>query len=632
MLSMRVEVRLLGAVQLYGDGRPAALGAAKRQVMLVALALEANRSVSLGRLSEMVWAGPPPRSAIANLRSHAAALRQILGDRLVAERGGYRLRLAPGELDVDEFRRLAEAGRDALAADDPQLAVSCLTSALQLWRGRAGDGLPGGTAVEARLASLDEQRLPVVEDLVEARLRQGEHLEVVPVLRQHLHHDPLRERAWGQLMLALYRSGDAAAALGAYQEVRRVLDEQLGVAPGPELSALHRAVLDRAPSLNLTRDRIVTTFGGPELRLAVEAPRELPPDGVELVGRDAEVAELLTAVRGAGRVPTTVALSGPGGSGRSALVVRVARLTAAEFPDGQVFIDLRRHQAAAAAITPVEVVARALRALDVPAAEPFDGLDELTGRYRSVLARRRVLLVVDDAEHAAQVRPLVPAEPGCAVIVTCRGRLHTLDGVRHVSVRPLAPPEGYALLASLVGAARLDAEPEATAELVRRCAGLPLALRVAGAQLAGRPEWAVALLTEQLADERHRLDVLMYGDLSVRDSVAAGYHAVRAADELTGQVFRLLGELPSPVLPAQVAARLDVPAFRAWRALEGLVDAQLARGEARGGYRLLPFVAEYAVELAARSGPVTQPAVVPRPRSGRDPSIRSAAVRTLQAG
>ncbi|MEO3931002.1 BTAD domain-containing putative transcriptional regulator [Micromonosporaceae bacterium B7E4] len=629
---MRVEVWLLGAVQLYGDGRPAALGAAKRRVMLAALALEANRSVSLGRLSEMVWAGPPPRSAIANLRSHAAALRQTVGDRLVAERGGYRLRLAPGELDVDEFRRLAEAGRDALAADDPHLAVSRLTAALKVWRGRAGDGLPGGTAVEARLASLDEQRLPVVEDLVEARLRQGEHLKVVPVLRQHLHHDPLRERAWGQLMLALYRGGDAAAALGAYQEVRRVLDEQLGVAPGPELSALHRAVLDRAPSLNPTRDRIVTTSGGPELRLAVEAPRELPPDGVELVGRDAEVAELLAAVRGAGRVPTTVAVSGPGGSGRSALVVRVACLTAAEFPDGQVFIALRRPQAAAAAIAPAEVVARALRALDVPTARSSDGLDELTGRYRSVLARRRVLLVVDDAEHAAQVRPLVPAEPGCAVIVTCRGRLHTLDGVRHVSVRPLAPPDAYALLAGLVGAARLAAEPEATAELVRLCAGLPLALRAAGARLVGRPEWPVALLTEQLADERQRLDVLTYGDLSVRDSVAAGYHAVRATDELAGQLFRLLGELPSPVLPAQVAARLDVPAARAWRALESLVDAQLARAEARSGYYLLPFVAEYAVELAARSGPATQPAVVPRPRSGRDPSIRSAAVRTLQAG
>ncbi|MEQ4305514.1 AfsR/SARP family transcriptional regulator [Plantactinospora sp. B6F1] len=584
---------------MFGDGRLAALGAAKRRSMLAGLALEANRSVSLARLSEMVWAEPPPRSAIANLRSHAAALRRIVGDRLVAERGGYRLRLEPGELDVDDFRRLAGTGRDALMAGDPHLAAPRLTAALRLWRGRAGEGLPVGTTIDARLTSLDEQRLHVIEDLGEARLRQGRHIEVVPVLRQHVHGHPLRERAWGQLMLALYRGGDAAAALGAYHEARTVLGEQLGVEPGPELTQLYRAVLNRAPTLDPPGDRTAIALAGRESRQYSGAPRELPPDGVQLVGRSAEVAELVAAVRAAGRLPTTVLVSGPGGSGRSALVVRAAHLLAADFPDGQVYLDLRRSSATAGAVLPVEVVARVLRALAM-APDPADGLDELTGRYRSVLARRRVLVVVDDVEHAAQVRPLVPAEPGCAVFVTCRRRLHTLNCVRHVSLDPLAPPDAYALLASLVGVARLDAEPEASAELVRLCAGLPLALRVAGARLASRPEWPVALLAEQLGDERRRLDVLRYEDLSVRDSVAAGYQAAHAADELTGQVFRLLGELPSPVSPEQVAARLGVSVSRAWAALEGLVDAQLTHPEARRGYRPLPFVAEYAMELAAQ--------------------------------
>lgn len=226
---MQLQIRLLGTVELSVDGRIVTLGAAKRRAVLAGLALEANRPVSLSRLGHMAWAGLSPASAVANLRSHIAVLRRAVGDRIVARPGAYELRLAADELDVTEFLRLLGEGRSGLAADDPATAISQLTAALALWRGAAGGGLPRGTALDSTWASLDEQRLQVFEELAQARLTAGEHAELLAGLRQHVAAHPLRERAWAQLMLALYRSGDDSAALSAYREARITLDEQLGI-------------------------------------------------------------------------------------------------------------------------------------------------------------------------------------------------------------------------------------------------------------------------------------------------------------------------------------------------------------------------------------------------------------------
>ncbi|MEV4755356.1 AfsR/SARP family transcriptional regulator [Micromonospora sp. NPDC049559] len=606
---MRIEIRLLGAVEVRVDGRPAVLGPAKRQAVLAGLALEHERQVSLERLASMVWAGQPPRSMVANLRTHAAALRQVLGDRVVAGPGAYRLRIGAGELDADEFTALAGAGRAALAKDDPSSAASSLTAALALWRGAvAGERLRCGPVLEAHLAALQEQRRQVFEDLAEARLALGEHANLVRPLRQYLADHPLRERAWAQLMLALYRGGDVAGALDAYRSARTVLDEQLGLEPGTELAALHRAVLDRVPPPAPHRavaetsrpasappaGEVATTAAGPPV-----VPRELPADRARLVGRGAELDQLLTAGRAAAGVPAVVAISGPAGSGRSALVVRAAHLLAADFPDGQIFIDLGGHGSTPAAVTADRLVARALRALGPPPGGLPPQLDELTGWYRSRLAGRRVLVVVDDVWHADQVRPLIPAEAGSALLLTSWRRLGALDGVRRVPVGPLAVSDAEALLARLAGASRVAADPAATAELVRLCGGLPLALRIAGARLAGRPGWSVAMLAEQLTDERYRLDGLTYEGSSVRDSVARGYHAARLDDALVEPMFQLLGREPSGATAQEAAARLGVPPLRAWRSLEGLVDAHLAVGEGSGRYRLPALLRQYADELAA---------------------------------
>jgi DNA-binding SARP family transcriptional activator len=285
------QLRLLGNVELYDEGHPVTVGPAKRRAVLAALALEPNQAVSLDQLAAAAWAGSPPRSAVANLRTHAASLRRVLGGRLQAVPGGYRLRVEDSEVDVHEFLRLAHDGRAALGAGAARAAVLPLSTALGLWQGTtAGRGLPGGTFLDARFASLDQQRLEAVEDLIEARLALSEHGAVLPVLRQHLARQPLRERAWGQLMLAQYRAGDAAAALAAYHDARNALRDQLGVDPGPELTTLQHAILKRDPALSPP---------APEFAYAVIAARDgapagnSHPDAADLVRRAEELAAQL---------------------------------------------------------------------------------------------------------------------------------------------------------------------------------------------------------------------------------------------------------------------------------------------------------------------------------------------------
>jgi DNA-binding SARP family transcriptional activator len=297
------QLRLLGTVELYDEGRAIVVGPAKRRAVLAALALEPNQPVSLDQLAAAAWTGYPPRSAVANLRTHAASLRRILGGRLQAVPGGYRLRVKDGEVDVHEFLRLAHDGRAALGSGAARAAVHPLATALGLWHGTgAGRGLPGGTFLDAHFAGLDRQRLEAVEDLIEARLALAEHGEVLSVLREHLAHHPLRERAWGQLMLAEYRAGDAAAALAAYHHARDALRDQLGVDPGPDLTALQTAILNRDPALSGRAPEPGYAVPASNVRrLPGQPPGQPQPDAADLVRRAEELAAQLATFAAAMR-------------------------------------------------------------------------------------------------------------------------------------------------------------------------------------------------------------------------------------------------------------------------------------------------------------------------------------------
>jgi DNA-binding SARP family transcriptional activator len=603
---MSYQFMILGPVQLLCEQHPVTLGSAKRRAMLTALALDANRPVSLSRLTDAMWAGAPPSSAEENMRTHACELRRSLHDRLVARTRAYELRVADGELDAAEFVRLAAAGRTALRAGDASTAIAQLAHALALWHGVAGDGIPRGTTLDPELTALDEQRLDVFEDFVDARLRVAPDPELVAELRRHLTKHPLRERAWGQLMTTSYRCGNVVAALDAYSHARRILRQQLGIEPGQELAALQRAILARDPALGAVA-RQAATVGPPEVpRLSApnDVPHQLPQDIASLVGRGAELSAITTALRAAGRAsgPPVVTVSGPGGVGKSTLAIRAAHAVADEFPDGQVAADLRGSKPDGPNRSPDDILGQVLRALGVPLTDVPSGEDECAALYRSLVADRRVLVLIDDAATAAQLRPLIPGSGGSALLVTRRRPLATVDGAVRVEVGPLSPRDSTRLLASYIGEDRIAADPASTSKLVRLCAGLPLALRIVGARLASRPGWGLDVLADELADRP--LDGLQLEDLSIRGRFASDYHTLVGTDELAARSFRLLGSSPGgQVTWEAAAAQLDEPAGSVVRALEQLVDARLADSPRPGRYRLPDLVRLYAAELAATEAP-----------------------------
>ncbi|GAA1874250.1 AfsR/SARP family transcriptional regulator [Asanoa iriomotensis] len=580
------------------DDSRAALGSAKRRAVLAGLALDANRPVSLRRLAEMAWAGPPPPSAVPNLRTHVAALRQFMGDRVVAHPGGYELRLGADELDTTEFLRLVGVGRAAVAAGDNHAAVSPLTAALALWRGAAGDGLPRGTTLDAHWTGLDELRVHVVEDLTEARLAEGEDEDLVGGLRRHLAANPLRERAWGQLMRALYRGGHAPAALATYREARDVLTEQLGIEPGAELARLHQAMLARAPEL--ARGAPAGRRAG-AVRSRRAVPRELPANPTTFVGRADELDRVVDAARTAH--PAAVVVTGGPGAGKTALAVRAAHLLEADFPDGQIYIDAGYREE-----KPDGLIARALRALGVPADDVPARFDEKAGAFRSLVADRRLLTVVDGVTEAAQVRQLLPATAGPALIVVSQRGLGSLEGARRVVLGPLSTAEAGALVTA---AGRIGVDPSVPHELARACGGSPLALRIAAARLAERPALSIGAVVAILGDQRQRLDWLVYEDLSVRDRLATAYATLRH-DHQAARAFAVLGESerPTPTPAHRLAARLSMPTMHAVRALDTLVDGHLAVLCGPSAYVLPDLVHDYARELSALGPSSRQPRLV----------------------
>ena len=594
--------------------------------MLAALLLSANERVSLDRLIGELW-DQPPRSAVANLRTYASGLRRSLselsggaagGDRLVASAAGYQLRVDPEELDLHRFHTATELGRAALARGDHSAATARFRTALDLWRGRPAEDVRPGPELAARITLLEEQHLSLVEDLMQARLALGEHASVTGELRLLITAHPYRERLRHQLMLALYRSGDVPSALSAYAETRAVFADQLGLEPGTELSRLHQAILRRAPELSAP-DAAVEPVGrqpgpGPDhLPSSAEPPRQLPPDPAAFVGRVDELRTIeraCTAGAGSRTGPLVVVLHGPGGMGKTTLAVRVAHRLAGHYPDGQLYLDLQGGTRGMPSVDSLPALGQLLRALGVPARDVPLELTEAAARFRSETATRRLLIVLDGAAGAQQIRPLLPAGPGCAVIITCRRPTSTLDALR-LRLDRLSDAEARQLLDTIGGGGRAAADPDAANRLAMLCDGHPLALRIAGARLAARPDWTVAVLADRLDNERERLDELRADDLAIRSSFWNTYRQLLDSadpdDRTAAAAFRSLALLRVPEIPAQLAAvTIGVSERRALALLDRLTETHLLDAIAPTRFRFHDLLRLYGAELAAKTEPAVE--------------------------
>ncbi|MEU3454355.1 BTAD domain-containing putative transcriptional regulator [Micromonospora sp. NPDC006766] len=504
---MGLMLQILGPIRACRDGRRLRLPPGRPTALLVVLLLHSGTPVPVERLREELWAGRPPTSAVANLRSHASQLRRLLGtpgepSRLRAESGGYLLHTGPGEVDAVEFERLTTEGLAAQARGATATAVDRLERALALWSPTEPPPAYGAATVAA-YDRLRERRAAAREAYAACRLDLGDpgSAELRGLLDAHLAEDPLRETGWALLMTAEQRAGDRAAALRAYRRACRALAGELGVAPGPELTARYRAIVHGEPGIRPAGRRVAARAVVTDRAPAV--PHELPCAADPFVGRRAELALLGAALSGARQQPVALSVHGPAGAGKSALALRAATAALDGFPDGQLHLDLGG-SVPAEPLPSREIADRVLRALHATPRAESTTLAEAQARVRSALFGRQVLLLLDNATDPAQVNGLLPARGGCALLITSRARLP--DGyAQTLRLDPLPPEDGLALLRALVGDRRVAGEPAPARTVVALCGGLPRALRAAARRLDESPHRSLAWLARMLRDERPRL-------------------------------------------------------------------------------------------------------------------------------
>ncbi|WP_436846649.1 AfsR/SARP family transcriptional regulator [Streptomyces niveus] len=581
---------VLGPVRAWRGGELLAPGSPQQRALLAALLLRDGRTATAGELIDAIWGDAAPSQALAAVRTYASRLRKVLTPGvLVSESGGYALRARPDALDLSLARDLSVAAEKERASGNRQQARLMINKALGLWDGEPLASVPGPYA-ETERYRLDEWRLQLVEARLDIDLELGRHAEAVSELTSLIADQPLRERLRELLMLALYRSGRQAEALAVYADTRRLLADELGVDPRPELSRLQHRILRADAELARPVEETVPV-------VTFTRPGQLPATVPDFTGREAFVRELGRRLASAeGSVMAVSALAGIGGVGKTTLAVHVAHVARPHFPDGQLYVDLQG--AGAREAEPETVLGSFLRVLGTPDSAIPDSLEERSALYRALLDGRRVLVLLDNAKDAAQVRPLLPGTEGCAALVTSRARMMDLEGAHLVDLDVMSPREALLLFTKIVGVERVASEREAALDVVAACGFLPLAIRIAASRLASRRTWTVSILAAKLGDECRRLDELQAGDLAVKATYEVGYGALEPAQ---ARAFRLLGLADGPdiSLPA-AAALLDLPVEETEDLVESLVDTSLLESAAPGRYRYHDLVRLYARACADR--------------------------------
>ncbi|MFC4118898.1 AfsR/SARP family transcriptional regulator [Nonomuraea zeae] len=588
---------MLGPLLVRSGAGWTRIAAGRQRLVLAVLLIHAGRTVSTEQLADVLWGARPPRTAANTVAAYVMRLRRVLGgDALLTRGSGYELAAGEGEIDADVFERSLACGRRELRRGRLEAGAARLAQALRLWQGSgpALADLPETPVLAARVAHLEQLRLGAVEDEMGALLDLGQHGEVVEELRRLAEESPLRERRWELLMAALARCGRRAEALETYQRARRVLRAELGVEPGARLCAAQRRVL--------AGDRMEVGWrpaGRPETER--RPPAQLPAGVAGFTGRAGQLARL-DALLPAANAPAVVAtLTGPAGVGKTALAACWGHRVRDRFPGGQLYVHLHGH-GERPPMPPAEALAGFLRALGASRV-PAD-VGEASALYRSLLDGRRVLVLLDDARDAAQVRPLLPGSHGCVALVTSRDRLTGLvarDGARPMALGVMSDREARDLLTGLL-ADRAAADPEAAMELARLCGNLPMALRAAAANLTSRPHEGIAAYAAALAADRlGGLEVDGDPHSGVRGAFDASYATLGQGARL---LFRQLGAPgPADVTAAEAATLIGGDVAAAARLLRELAAAHLVEEHATGRYGMPDLLRVYAAEKASGTGP-----------------------------
>lgn len=587
-----VAFRILGPVTFRRDGVEHRVAADKPRTLLATLLLNAPRTTPVGDIVDRVWSTRPPRDARATVHTYVGRLRRLVGAKVIrTDAGGYAAVLDADELDLTRFDRLAER---AASTGDPGREAELLRAAVGLWRGPALADVRSEVVERIDVPPIEERRLAVLQQLIELDLAAGRGQQHIPALRALVEQHPLREPAWAQLMLALAGAGRQGEALRVYDQVRRHLVEELGVDPGPDLRQAHVRVLGGGTE--------PPADGPPAAPPPV--PFQLPPDVRGFVGRAAELSSLdrlLRSLRQDRPGPAVASIGGMAGVGKSALAVHWAHRVRAAFPDGQVFLPLRG--ASGDPVGPVAALTRLVRSIDDDADPPSD-VDALVARYRTLTGSRQLLVLLDDAAGAEQVRPLLPTGPRTVTLVTGRADLRglvALDGARPYRLEMLDASTGTALLAEILGADRVAADPGSASALVALCGGLPLALRITAADLATAPERPLAAQVLRLRDRPlDALDIAGDRAASARAAFRTSYDRLPPS---VRRLFRLLGGAPGDDIGRDAATALDGRAANLVGAdLDVLVAAHLVHCPGPGRYAMHDLVRHFAAELGDDPG------------------------------
>ncbi|MFI7700545.1 BTAD domain-containing putative transcriptional regulator [Nonomuraea sp. NPDC049480] len=591
--SRTVRVALLGPLEIWRGETPVELSSNRLRTLLSVLAMSAGETVSVDQLAAALWAEDRPANERRSVQTYIARLRNELGPEVIRTMPvGYRLEVDQDRVDALRFRRLLA---EAALARGTEAERELLRQALALWRGRPFDGV-GSDALRGPTAShWVELHLSAVERWIDLGLADGRQGELVAEVRELAARHPLREPLWGRLIVVLDRCGRQAEALAVYEQLRRRLVEDLGADPTPELQRLHSALL------------VGDTWPAEPM-----APRQLPPGMAELAGRDDALKELDRLVSEGTRI---CVITGTAGVGKTALALHWAHRSAERFPDGQLHVDLQGFGPRDAPLRPQAAQSALLQAMGVPPQRIPEGPEAVSALYRTMLAGKRMLVVLDNARDAEQVRRLLPGGAECTVLITSRRGLSSLvsaEGAALLTLDVLAPEEARDLLARRLGRERVETDTAATDEIIRLCARLPLALAIAAGRAAASPSFPLAAPAADLRRVRDDIGALATADgrTDLRAVLSRSY-AILPAD--AARLFRLLAVHPGPdITRAAVAslAALDPP--RAGRSLDALLDAHLLTEVVPGRFAFHDLLRTYARELARAADPLSNRQAVRR--------------------